>query len=552
MPSVYPPKGKKTDALIGSVVNGKYRIVSLVAAGGMGKIYQAEQIALGRSVALKVLHSANELDGADDAHFKKRFLREASILARLQHPNIVTVFDYGSIEGTETERYFISMEYLSGETLARRIADRVSLPVRDTVRIARQIARGLTEAHAHGVIHRDLKPSNVMLLPGRDGEEMVKIVDFGIVKIVGDDSQEKEDLTQEGAFIGSPKYMAPEQIARGGKVDPRTDVYSFGIILYQCLTGTVPFDGASSIQTLMAHLNQAPDPIRQRAPTAEVPDWLDELVMRCIEKGANERPQTMEAVARTLADAEVALNSSRLLATMNMRSSSPTLSSQDALPSGTSSVTGPALKHPSITTQATISSVRTPQDESERTRTSPGVQRETDNDKTESNRKRRSSLLVAIAASAVLLVVFALRSIPHAPPAEQAVPTPAASRFTIRIESTPSGADVREADRVLGATPLDLAIDNDAVRSAPRRFVLAKDGFAPYSVLQGPSSENVHVVAQLAPVPPIAVQPDASAAASPPVPPARHASGRSAATFPPLAPPSSSASHPPLDIRLSR
>ena len=195
----------------------------------------------------------------------------------------MTVFDYGAIEGTDSERYFISMEYLQGETLARRIADRVSLATKDTIRIARQIARGLSEAHAHGVIHRDLKPSNVMLLAGRDGEEMVKIVtNFGIVKLVGDESQEKEDLTQEGSFIGSPKYMAPEQITRGGKIDVRTDVYSFGVILYQCITGTVPFDGASSIQTLMAHLNQVPQPMRERArrrPTCR--EWLDQLVMPC-------------------------------------------------------------------------------------------------------------------------------------------------------------------------------------------------------------------------------------------------------------------------------
>src|SRR5206468_1477537 len=129
------------------------------------------------------------------------------------------------------------MEYLSGETLARRISESVALSPKDTIRIARQIARGLTEAHAQGIIHRDLKPSNVMLVQGRDGEEQVKIVDFGIVKIVGDESMETEELTQEGSFIGSPKYMAPEQIQRGGKVDTRTDVYSFGVILYQCLCG---------------------------------------------------------------------------------------------------------------------------------------------------------------------------------------------------------------------------------------------------------------------------------------------------------------------------
>ncbi|MGO9711024.1 MAG: serine/threonine-protein kinase, partial [Polyangiaceae bacterium] len=545
---------RKADALVGTVVNGKYKIRALVAAGGMGKIYEAEQIALGRPVALKILHThAEGLDGDDDPQFKKRFLREASILARLQHPNIVTVFDYGAIEGAETERYFISMEFCAGETLARRISDRFSLATRDTIRIVRQIARGLTEAHAMGVIHRDLKPSNVMLLPGRDGEELVKIVDFGIVKIVGDDSQEKEDLTQEGSFIGSPKYMAPEQITRGGKIDARTDIYSFGIILYQCLTGTVPFDGASSIQTLMAHLNQSPQPMRERAPTADIPDWLEQLVMGCIEKDPEKRPQTMDAVAKTLAEAEAALTSSRLLAAMSTRNSSPTLSgSVESVPMTSRSETGPRLPS-GITTQGTISSVRPAHEETEKTRTSPGMKKE--------GAKKRSPMLLAFGGAAALLLgtgaFFGLRhheppvqAAPIAPPAP-APPLPSApAHFTLLIESVPPGADVREGDRVLGTTPLDLSIDNEAVRNTPRAFVLAKDGFMPYAVGQGASAENVHVVAPLVAIP---------AAAAPSVPahvatlPASGAGRRGTVKTPP---PTQSAapttSHPDLEIRMNR
>jgi serine/threonine protein kinase len=536
---------------VGSVVNGKYRILALVASGGMGKIYQAEQIALGRSVALKVLHPAGEVDGEDDPQFKKRFLREASILARLQHPNIVTIFDYGAIEGAEAERFFISMEYLSGETLARRISEQVSLTTKDTVRIARQIARGLTEAHAHGVIHRDLKPSNVMLIPGRDGEEMVKIVDFGIVKIVGDESQEKEDLTQEGSFIGSPKYMAPEQITRGGKIDARTDVYSFGVILYQCLTGTVPFDGASSIQTLMAHLNQAPQPIRERAPSVDAPPWLDELVMTCMAKEPEKRVQTMDAVAKTLAEAEAAMTSNRLMAAMSLRSSSPSLSGiGDQIP--VTSRSQPAIRSPSgITTQGTISSVRPQPEETEKTRTSPGVKKE--------GEKKRSFLVPALVAAALVGGVgafFGLRQreppaeAAHvAPPIAPAAPTPAVvTHFAIRIESVPTGADVREGDRVLGTTPLELSVDNDSVRSAPRTFLLAKDGFAPYPVVQGPSESGVHVLAQLAPVPAAAASSVAARAAGG-APGARHASPRSPSTQPSTA---TTPSHPDLDIRMNR
>jgi serine/threonine protein kinase len=319
-------KMKKAEALIGTVVNGKYKIRALVAAGGMGAIYEAEQIALSRSVALKVLHTTTEVGAEHDPQFKKRFLREASILARLQHPNIVTIFDYGAIEGPESDRCFISMEFCSGETLAQRISRCVTIPREETIRIVRQIARGLKAAHAHGVIHRDLKPSNVMLLRGRDGEEQVKLVDFGIVKIIGDDSKETEDLTQEGAFVGTPKYIAPEQITRSGAIDVRTDVYSFGIILYHCLTGTVPFDRANAIETLMAHVNQAPQPMRERAPSADIPEWLDALVMSCIEKEPEKRPQTMDVVAKTLASGETALTSSPILAEVGARGSFPSFS----------------------------------------------------------------------------------------------------------------------------------------------------------------------------------------------------------------------------------
>ena len=557
------PKGRKSDALLGSVVNGKYRILSLVAAGGMGKIYEAEQIALGRSVALKVLHTT-ELDAENNPQFKKRFFREASILARLQHPNVVTIFDYGAIEGAETERYFISMEYLSGQTLARRIVDRGRLPARDTIRIARQVARGLTEAHAHGIIHRDLKPSNVMLLAGRDGEELAKIVDFGIVKIVGDESDEKEDLTQEGSFIGSPKYMAPEQIARGGKIDARTDVYSFGIILYQCLTGTVPFDGASSIQTLMAHLNQPPQPIRERAPECDAPAWLEQLVMSCVEKEPAKRPQTMDAVAKTLAEAEAALSSSGILATMSMRGSGP-LQAAGADSTLSSNVTGPVLRNPSTTT-GTSASVPPPGGgagggESEKTRTSPGVQRDADATTKRGKKKTSPSLLLAIGVTVVLLGAVALRGLRHQNPAAvDGAPAASASHLTIRLESMPSGADVREGDRVLGTTPIELALDNDALRITPRSLTLVKEGFSPYPIVQGPSEESVRVIAQLAAVTAAApatsatlvVAPtgSASAAHAGPAAGARRGPGRGGASG--VATAGAASGHPDLDIRMNR
>jgi serine/threonine protein kinase len=257
-----PNPRDESDPLLGAVINGKFRIVGVVAAGGMGKIYRAEQLPLGRPVAIKVLHARYTRSEQDPA-FQKRFFLEASILSKLQHPNIVTVFDYGRIEEAEEEAYFMAMEYLPGETLHRRLKAHGPLSTGDALALARQIARGLREAHRHGVVHRDLKPSNVMLVPEDDGAENLKILDFGLVKVLADDS---EELTKEGSFLGSPRYMSPEQIAHG-RVDLRTDVYSLGVILYQCLTGSYALRGGdNSVHILMAHLQMPVPSLREKKP----------------------------------------------------------------------------------------------------------------------------------------------------------------------------------------------------------------------------------------------------------------------------------------------
>lgn len=299
MTSPASSRGDFADPLIGRIVAAKYRVLASIASGGMGKVYRAEQLPLGRPVALKVLHPKHT-DGPDGPSLRKRFLREASILSKLQHPNIVTVFDYGKIEADEEggERLFMAMEYLSGETLLQRLIARGRLPWQECAAVAKQLARGLREAHSRGIVHRDLKPSNVMILKSADGEERVKIVDFGIVKVleVGDNDQE---LTQEGSVVGSPNYMAPEQISTG-KVDPRSDMYSLGVILYQCLTGRFPFEVETAMQMMVAHVSKKPIPMLDRTPGIKVPAWLDELVTRCLEKAPDKRPQVMDEVLRAI------------------------------------------------------------------------------------------------------------------------------------------------------------------------------------------------------------------------------------------------------------
>ena len=320
-------RAARPDALVGTLVAGKYQILSLVAKGGMGKIYRAEQQPLGRIVALKLLHVAKAPGAGDDTHdsdaevSEKRFFREASILAKLQHPNIVTVYDFGSIEAEHTSagpptvrdgakgpflddddapdhrRFFMAMEFLVGETLHDRLHARRVLPPDETVRFVRQVARGLREAHALGIVHRDLKPLNLMIVTDRDGEEQIKILDFGIVKVVEGLAAPAQELTEEGLFVGSPMYMAPEQIETG-KVDARSDVYSLGVVIYRCLCGQTPFPQGSTMQIMMAHLSEPPVPLHERAP--DTPGWLAQLVHRCLEKDPKKRPQSMDELLRAL------------------------------------------------------------------------------------------------------------------------------------------------------------------------------------------------------------------------------------------------------------
>src|SRR5579872_4666812 len=237
-----------SDPLVGRVINERFKITGVIARGGMGKVYRAEQAPLGRVCAVKVLNP--NYAGGQDPEFHKRFFLEASTAAKLTHPNTVTIFDYGR---TEDDIYFMAMEYLDGVTLHRAIRQAGFFPQERAAHIARQMCRALREAHELGVIHRDLKPANILLVEHGDEVDFVKVLDFGLVKNVSETRAGGEELTQAGLFMGSPKYMAPEQI-RGDRVDTRTDIYALGIILYEMLTGKVPFDRPNSVNILMAHV----------------------------------------------------------------------------------------------------------------------------------------------------------------------------------------------------------------------------------------------------------------------------------------------------------
>jgi eukaryotic-like serine/threonine-protein kinase len=281
------------DPLIGRVLNGRFRIVEPLGSGGMGKVYKAVQSPLDRVVALKILNP--NFPAEKDPAFKRRFFLEASLTSKLRHPNTVTVIDYGQ---TDDGIFFIAMEFLDGQTLAEVLAQEKTLVWSRVLDIGQQICRSLREAHKLGVIHRDLKPANVMLLNEAD-QDMVKVLDFGLVKsFLADLSPGDPEVTQNGVFLGSPQYMAPEQ-ARN-IADPRSDVYSLGILMYQMLTGRPPFLGKDYLEVIFLHMKEPPKRLRDARPGLDVPAEVEAVLLKCLEKDPLARYQSMDELLEAI------------------------------------------------------------------------------------------------------------------------------------------------------------------------------------------------------------------------------------------------------------
>ena len=262
-----------SDSLIDTLFDGRYRIERKLGAGGMADVYLAEDQELGRRVAIKILNSRH---GNDD-QFIERFRREAKNAAALNHPNIVSIYDRGEAEDT----YYIAMEFLDGRTLKELIIGRGAAPINVAIEYARQILSALRFAHRHGIVHRDIKPHNVLV----DGEGRVKVTDFGIARAG------TSQMTETGSIVGTAQYLSPEQ-AKGGEVDPRSDLYSLGVVLYELLTGKTPFDGETPVEIAMKHLSTPPKPPSQLRP--DIPRELDMVVMRALAKNPDERYQSAD------------------------------------------------------------------------------------------------------------------------------------------------------------------------------------------------------------------------------------------------------------------
>jgi eukaryotic-like serine/threonine-protein kinase len=269
-----------TDTLINTLFDGRYRILRKLGAGGMANVYLAEDQELGRRVAIKILNERH----ANDEQFVERFRREAKNAAGLSHPNIVSIFDRGEAEGT----YYIAMEYLDGRSLKELITSRGPAPIHVAVDYARQVLAALRLAHRQGLVHRDIKPHNVLV----DGEGRVKVTDFGIARAG------PSQMTEEGSIIGTAQYLSPEQ-AQGAPVTPASDLYSVGIVLYELLTGEVPFDGETPVELAMKHLSKVPDPPSRLR--SEVPRDLDFVVTRALAKSPDERYESADEMDADLA-----------------------------------------------------------------------------------------------------------------------------------------------------------------------------------------------------------------------------------------------------------
>jgi serine/threonine-protein kinase len=506
----------------GEILDRKYRVESVLGAGGMGVVLQVEHVELGQRMAVKMMAPAV----AGDARAVTRFVREGRAAAGLESEHVVRIFDVGTLESGVP---YMVMELLRGEDLSRVLRTSGSLTIVQAVDYVLQACHAIAEAHGLGIVHRDLKPSNLFLTYRSDGSALIKVLDFGISKAISDGgpADPEVSLTATSAVMGSPLYMSPEQVRNSRQVDERTDVWSLGVILYELLTGAPAFH-ADTVPGICAAI-AADDPAFPSLLRPDVPAELEAVVLRCLEKDVFRRFQSVAELMTALRSFAPATSRSR-----------PGVSMSQTMPEAGSNIS-PSSPGGRVRDRRAIVSV--PMDaaaygsprassrssgrpESRRGAMGSGgaVALSSKSSAPMSEPTPRYRLALFAAAIVVFGVVagWTLASLRHdhaSPlPPTSALPddrTQAPTSFVLIVDSEPQGASVMEGHQKLGTTPARIAVDNETARVAPRKLSLEHDGFLPYSIVQGSSDRDVRVVAVLEAIPKAAPVAPAPAERSP-------------------------------------
>lgn len=481
------------EQLVGTTIAGRFRIKALLGFGGMGAVYEAVQHNMQRSVALKVIPSHDPTTTA-------RFEREALTISQLHHPNTVTVFDYGK---TDQGVLFLAMEMLSGQTLSDLIKRRGVLTPNEAVHIATQVCRSLSEAHRANIVHRDVKPDNIFLIKVDEDPHFVKVLDFGIAKIL--QGEDHVELTGDGRIIGTPKYMSPEQIL-AETVDHRSDIYSLGCIVFEMLCGSPPFQDTNTTRLMIAHAQQPPPTFAERLPhdaLNRIPGPLEAVVRRALSKSPDTRfrdidefrdalQTALDATAHHIRVAEIAdvtQVQSAAAVSRELTDSQDLLSlysSQTLNKLKPAALPGPPAPNPA---EHPASGIHPQLASGVHSQPMAAPQLTHDGGAPEASKSGRTPL-IAIVVAAVIVVglgVFLLLKptadnpqdpgepapLPAQPVAQEAIsPThealqadlpPAPARVSVRVVSEPAGAQVYEEGRNVGRTPMTIHGDDGSV-----------------------------------------------------------------------------------------
>jgi serine/threonine-protein kinase len=276
------------DTLIGTVLDDRYEILAEVGRGALGVVYKARHLVMEKTVAVKILFGEVDVD-KDETNFL-RFQREAQAASSMSHPNIVTVYDFGF---SKQKTPYLVMDYIEGVNLKEVLSRHQRLPVERAVQIFLQMCSALEHAHSKGILHRDIKPENVVLLRTSWNPEFVKLVDFGIAKYVNEPRNNSKKLTMDGQVLGTPAYMSPEQVM-GDRLDPRSDVYCMGVLMYHSVSGRLPILGTTSADTMSRHISDKPKEFQEICPNIPIPFKLERTIFKALKKHPQDRHQSMK------------------------------------------------------------------------------------------------------------------------------------------------------------------------------------------------------------------------------------------------------------------